>query len=637
MNRRRCARILSGMFLASLLALPAQALTLEQARTLLTDAYIDPVPQEVLDQTSISAMLEQLGDPYTQYFTAEEYQAFLSSMEDASLVGIGVVSIAGTDGMTITSVLEGSPAQAAGLREGDRIVAVDGRSTLGVDAAQVSSWIQGEAGTQVTVTYQRGEEKHTVTLTRAAITVPTTTSRLVEGRVGYLECTTFGTDTYPHIQEGISACQDEARVWVMDLRGNGGGLTSAASQAVSAFTDAQNTGYLRDGSGSYGAFSSSLSPLTDKAVIVLSDGYTASSSELFSACIRDLNAGIVVGGRTFGKGVAQTLFDQSVYPDYFPDGDAMKITTNRYFSPAGATTDTVGIIPHLLVDPDLADEVAILLSAAPPDGDTAGYYRLDLGWRWYIDGEQASSPAYRDAFAQLLSAIPPTVDLWQGTGGSNGWTCVSPEEAAQTYGLTYLDRSFSDTSASPYAESIDLLASYQILSGTGDGTFHPEDSLTRAELATMLAAALNCNMPSSPAVFSDVSMDSWYGPSVYALEQLGLLSGDGKGKFHPDDPVTHEQLFSILARLAENLSLNFYEASKGIPEDTMDSAALRAYAPWARESVWLLTNGHQNLFGQPLSLLWDSPEQIAPQDAATREETASLLCQVLIYTGVLPV
>lgn len=69
----------------------------------------------------------------------------------------------------------------------------------------------------------------------------------------------------------------------------------------------------------------------------------------------------------------------------------------------------------------------------------------------------------------------------------------------------------------------------------------------------------------------------------------------------------------------------------------MDSAALRAYAPWARESVWLLTNGHQNLFGQPLSLLWDSPEQIAPQDAATREETASLLCQVLIYTGVLPV
>lgn len=407
MNRRRCARILSGMFLASLLALPAQALTLEQARTLLTDAYIDPVPQEVLDQTSISAMLEQLGDRYTQYFTAEEYQAFLSSMEDASLVGIGVVSIAGTDGMTITSVLEGSPAQAAGLREGDRIVAVDGRSTLGVDAAQVSSWIQGEAGTQVTVTYQRGEEKHTVTLTRAAITVPTTTSRLVEGRVGYLECTTFGTDTYPHIQEGISAYQDEARVWVMDLRGNGGGLTSAASQAVSAFTDAQNTGYLRDGSGSYGAFSSSLSPLTDKAVIVLSDGYTASSSELFSACIRDLNAGIVVGGRTFGKGVAQTLFDQSVYPDYFPDGDAMKITTNRYFSPAGATTDTVGIIPHLLVDPDLADEVAILLSAAPPDGDTAGYYRLDLGWRWYIDGEQASSPAYRDAFAQLLSAIPP--------------------------------------------------------------------------------------------------------------------------------------------------------------------------------------------------------------------------------------
>lgn len=636
MNRRRCARILSGMFLASLLALPAQALTLEQARTLLTAAYIDPVPQEVLEQTSISAMLEQLGDPYTQYFTAGEYQAFLSSMEDTSLVGIGVVSIAGTDGMTITSVLEGSPAQAAGLRDGDRIVAVDGRSTLGVDAALVSSWIQGEAGTQVTVTYQRGEETHTATLTRSAITVPTTTARLVEGHVGYLECTTFGTDTYSHIQEGISAYQDKASVWVMDLRSNGGGLTSAASQAVSAFAGAQTMGYLRDGSGSYSAFSPDLPALTDKPVIVLSDGHTASSSELFSACIRDLGAGIVIGGRTYGKGVAQTLFDESVYPSFFPDGDAMKITTNRYFSPAGATTDTIGIIPHLLVDPGLADEVAVLLSAAPPDGDTAGYYRLDLGWRWYIDGEQASSPAYRDAFAQLLSAIPSSVDLWQGTGGSSGWTCVSPEEAAQAYGLTCLDRSFSDTSESPYAEAIDLLASYQILSGAGDGAFHPEEPLTRAELASMLAAAINCNAPSGPAVFSDVSMESWYGPAVYALEQLGLLSGDGKGQFHPGDPVTHEQLFSIFSRLAENLNLNFYEASKGMPEDAADSTAFRAYAPWARESVWLLTNGQQNLFGQPISLLWDAPEQIIPQGAATREEAAALLCQVLTYTGVLP-
>ena len=636
MNRRFSARILSGVLACALLTLPAQALTTEQARALLSEYYIDPVPQKVLKQSSIQAMLDKLGDPYTQYFTAGEYEDFLASMEDTDLVGIGVVSQTGADGLTITSVLKDSPAAAGGLLAGDVIVAVDGRSVLGADADLASSWIRGEEGTPVEVTCLRGDERYTVTLTRARVVVPTTTSTLLDGHIGYFDCTTFGSDTYAHFQEGIAALRPQTDHWIVDLRGNGGGLTSAATQAAGAFTGAGNMGYLRDGAGRYSGFLNEDDALTIEPVIVLSDGHTASSSELFSACIRDRGAGIVVGGRTYGKGIAQTLFDNSVYPDYFTRGDAIKITTNRYFAPDGATTDTIGVIPHLLVDPDLAEDVALLLSAGSTGPDTSGFYRLDLKWRWYIDREQALHPEYRDAFTALLSAIPPSAKLWTGTGGPDGWVRIEPEEAAAENGLTYRDRSFSDTEESPYAASIDLLASYGILSGTGDGTFQPEEELTRAQLAVLLAAALNCKVPSGPSAFSDVPMDSWYGPSVNALSKLGLLSGDGRGNFRPDDPITHEALFSILARTAQNLDLSFYELARKIPDEALSNTGLIPYSGWAKESVWLLALSQRNLFGETVSLLWDQAGDIPPQAPATREEAAYLLCQVLSFTGQLP-
>ena len=132
-------------------------------------------------------------------------------------------------------------------------------------------------------------------------------------------------------------------------------------------------------------------------------------------------------------------------------------------------------------------------------------------------------------------------------------------------------------------------------------------------------------------------MDSWYGPAVNALARLGLLSGDGKGSFHPNDPVTHQELCSILARMARMLNMDFYDKARQIPADALSDAALSAWPGWVRSDLWLLTESQTGFFGNTISLLWDETDAIQPAASATRGEAAYLLYQVLETADELPV
>ena len=390
MKRMPLSRLFALPLALTLLLSPAaQALTPDQARELLQDYYIDEVPEDVLDQNTIQAMLEALGDPYTTYFSPEEYGAFTGSMSDTDTVGVGIYSLVTADGPLIQRVYENTPAADAGLQPGDLVTAVDGRSTAGQDAGTVAAWLKGDPGTRVELSYRRDGAEYTAVLTRRAITVPATYTELWDGHIGYIDCDTFGGETVAHFVSGMEDTAAGADHWIVDLRGNGGGEVDAAMGAAGCFTGSGVLAYLKDSTGAYGAYGSNDDARTLSPVIVLTDGETASASELFASDIRDTNTGILVGGRTFGKGVAQTVLDQRALPDYFPDGDAIKITSYRFYAPSGSTTDTVGLIPHLLVDPDLAPEVATLLSASSPKGSTEGYLRIDFNWRWYVELDTA--------------------------------------------------------------------------------------------------------------------------------------------------------------------------------------------------------------------------------------------------------
>ena len=637
-RKRFFSRILTILLLLTLLLAPAaQALTTEQARDLLTQYYVDEIPASVLDQDSIEDILLALGDPYTQYMNADEYAAFLASMEDSVVVGIGISAVHSDGGLAIAGVFSGSPAENAGLVAGDVITSVDGQNTAGQPDDTVAGWIRGEAGTQVTLQVLHADGSvQKYTLTRQAVVIATTTSDLVDGHICYIVCDAFGGDTLGHFQDGLSAYGDKTDRWVIDLRYNPGGDVSAAGSVLGLFLGEGGMVYLRNNAGDYAGYVSDTPSQTIYPVIVLTSQWTASASEIFSSAIRDLRGGLVIGGRTFGKGVAQILLDENTMPDEFSDGSALKVTAYRYFSAGGNTADQIGVIPHLLVSDENTGNIAWLLCASDPKSANDGVLRLHLGgWRWYLNLADATSDEMRPAFAELLEALPPSAKLFLGKGGGQ-WTETTAAGLAQQYDVDYTPRVFSDVASSPYQTEIDTLSTYEIVKGFGDGTFHPDSTMTRAELCALLAQAMNTKNDTSGNAFSDVPAGAGYAPYVNEMYLMGLVEGFGDGAFHPLDTITHEQFITIMARLSARLNLAFYETNKAGPgADALADQRLAAYSSWAKSSVWLLGESQKNPFGGEVNLLFAPVDKLDPHGATTRGEAAALLSSILTYTGIL--
>lgn len=633
------SRVAAAALSLSLLLTPAaQALTPGQALILLEMFYVDELPAAVYDQTTISGMLNALGDPYTEYFTAESYNSFMNTMSDTRLVGIGIMYTTQEEGLLLSDVLPGSPAQEGGLLPGDVIVAVDGHSTKAVTAAEASGWIQGEEGTKVRITYVRGDRRFTRSLARATVVVPATTAEVIDGHIGYIQCTTFGEETVGHFREAIDAYGDQVSCWIVDLRGNLGGVTNAATEAAGLFTGPGRMSYFRNGAGEYSVFQHEEEAETILPVIVLTNENTASASEIFAAAIQSSQNGIIIGGRSFGKGVAQGVWNKEELPEFFPEGDAIKITSYRFFSPLGNTNDQVGVIPDVMTPPQAAMELAWLLASGTSRTERA--LRVDLGyghpWRWYVDLDTALTEENRLLFSLLLSSLPSGTPLWSREGKDSEWETVSVQELCEAYGLVDLSTTFPDLADSNCPQALDHLRYFGFIAGKEDGAFHPQDSLTRAELCQLLAGALNCAVPNTTSPFSDVPDDAWYAPAVTAISQMGLVSGVGDGTFHPEEPVDHQQLFTIMARLAQWINMRFYNTAKRMPPEAVDSEALAGYSEWARPAVWLLTESQSSLSGT-VSLLWDELENIPADTATTRDEAAFLFYNLLVYTGILPV
>ena len=325
----------------SLAVLPASALELEDAKKLLAIHYVDGVAPEVLELDSLDAILEAIGDPYTFYMTPEQYQSFNQSVNGRTVVGIGAtVETAYDGGYRVMSVLPDSPALEAGIQPGDILTAVDGVPTSPDVDPRVP--VTGEEGTVVTLTVNRNGQVLEFTLTRRAVNIPIVTYEQV-GSAGVIDCISFGATTAQSIQEAIRELDGDTAVWIMDLRANPGGDSGATATSASLFTGGGIMLYFRDGSGRYN-YSYTLPEfpdMTDKPVIVLTSEHSASGSELFAGDMRTYQAGIALGQRSFGKGTAQIIFDET-NSDVMENGEAMKITTYRFFSPDGATNHVVG-------------------------------------------------------------------------------------------------------------------------------------------------------------------------------------------------------------------------------------------------------------------------------------------------------
>lgn len=424
---------LGALFCAAAMTITtsAQALSVEEAYDILRRSYVDRLPRAAKDAESLDELFSYT-DNYTCYMTEEEYQTFLSSVEgEVSFAGIGAEITYAPEGISIVSVLKGGGAEKAGLKAGDMIIAIEGESCAPGSEEQRARLV-GEAGTQVRVTVRHtdGSEEDYI-ITRAAVVQANTTVSAADG-VGYIDCDSFGTQTGTYFQDGVRKYDSAVRTWIVDLRGNSGGLTSAAVTALGTFSGAGELVYFVDQSGESSAQRYDGKDLTDKPAIVLVDSGSASASEIFAGGILGTSSGIVIGTRSYGKGVAQVLFDESNCP--YLHGDAVKVTAYRFYCAGGNTTDRIGVIPTLYLPQAQAAAAARLLSGEKTkDGE---YLHLVLnGCGFYID-IPAAKESSSTALEAILMALTPSAVLYWGENG--GETALTPAQRVKSAALPQL-------------------------------------------------------------------------------------------------------------------------------------------------------------------------------------------------------
>lgn len=629
--KRIICRLAAAVLALTTLTLSASALSVDEALELLDVYYLRDIPAQAYQAEDLDELFSVLGDPYTYYMTGEQYQSFLTAVDgSADVVGIGVAIQYTSQGILVTEVLKGGGALDAGVLPGDLIVAVDGVSCVPAGEAHRDLMV-GEEGTSVTITVLRDGETRDCTITRRLIHIPNTEFDLLDGHIGYVTCASFGEDTGSLFTEYLTQHDSQTDCWIVDLRGNSGGYTTSAVEAAGGFAGPGNYLYLREHNGGVSYYFYTAADLTDHPAIVLLNANSASASEALAADIRDTGTGISVGTRSYGKGVAQIVCDGSTHSGYF-DTDALKITAYRFYSTMGNTTDQVGVIPTLLVPDEYAQEIALAL-CAPSGGAAEGRLRLELAGQTFTLMPDQVSP---EALSALFSALPPTARLQLGSGWAE-WTDATPAQAAQQWNVSYTSRWFSDVGASPYADEINTLGVYSLIKGTGGKNFTPQKQLTRAQACVMLARVLNLSY-SGAQRFSDVPDGVWYSDGINAMAELGLVKGVGGGRFRPDGPLTQQEFFTILGRVARflNFAIDSYaqeETDSGVLSQLPE---LASFASWARPSVAALAWGPQIALGrEDASMLHLELDALTPSAPVLREEAAACICRMLWATGIL--
>jgi carboxyl-terminal processing protease len=295
---------------------------------------------------TIDAMAKATNDRYTQFFTPAEYKAFTEALDPERIGGIGVMiePDPASGCVRVTYVLPSTPAERAGLQVGDVLTAVNGTPTKGLGVEAVSGHLRGRAGTVVTVAVQRTAAAPVFTITRENVQPPTVVFKMLPDGIGYVWVMEFGRGTPAEFDTAISRLtQQGAKALVLDLRNDGGGYVNSALDISSRFIANKAILTVEERGKHATTIDADGDPSISLPVSVLVNQYTASASEITAGALQDDGIGMLVGARTFGKGVMQTLTP-------LPDGAAIKITTAHYLTPSQRDINLRGIDPDVRVD-----------------------------------------------------------------------------------------------------------------------------------------------------------------------------------------------------------------------------------------------------------------------------------------------
>lgn len=306
----------------------------------------DEISKEDMQNGMYKGLVDSLGDVYSCYFTPKEYQS-LQQQTTGVYFGIGayVSKDVESGACVISGVIKDTPAEAAGLMEGDVIYSVEGKEMNGLELEEVVSYIKGDEGTKVHITIYRNGEPIEMELTRARVTSPTVDSEMKENGIGYLQITEFDDVTTAQFEENFASLKAQGmKGLIIDLRSNPGGNVTTVCEIAEKLLPEGLVFYMEDKNGERTEYPCKGADF-DLPLVVLVNEYSASAAEILSGAIKDAGIGKLVGKKTFGKGIVQTVAP-------LDDGSAIKLTIANYYTRNGNDIHLKGIEPDVEVDMD---------------------------------------------------------------------------------------------------------------------------------------------------------------------------------------------------------------------------------------------------------------------------------------------
>ncbi len=323
--------------------------------------YLDDVSEEDMAEGAFKGVVAALGDPYSEYYTEEEYESLMESTSgEYNGIGVSISQKEENGEITIATVFDDTPAKEAGIQEGDVIVAVDGNDMTGKSSQDVVSMIKGKTDGTVTITVMRNGEKLDIQVEIRKVERPTVANHMMDGNIGYIKLGEFDGVSTSQFSEALNELKDQGmEKLVIDIRDNPGGRLDVVCDLLDLFVDKDKLiVYTKDKNGNkqeeYTRYDASVK---DIPISIIVNGNSASAAEVFTGVMQDYGLAKIVGTQTFGKGIVQKILDMG-------DGSAVKLTVSKYYLPNDENIHGQGITPDYVIDADENTEEDVQLNKA---------------------------------------------------------------------------------------------------------------------------------------------------------------------------------------------------------------------------------------------------------------------------------
>lgn len=323
--------------------------------------YLDDVSEEDMAEGAFKGVVAALGDPYSEYYTEEEYESLMESTSgEYNGIGVSISQKEEKGEITIATVFDDTPAKEAGIQEGDVIVAVDGNDMTGKSSQDVVSMIKDKTDGTVTITVMRNGEKLDLQVEIRKVERPTVANHMMDGNIGYIKLSEFDGVSTSQFSEALNELKDQGmEKLVIDIRDNPGGRLDVVCDLLDLFVDKDKLiVYTKDKNGNkqeeYTRYDASVK---DIPISIIVNGNSASAAEVFTGVMQDYGLAKIVGTQTFGKGIVQKILDMG-------DGSAVKLTVSKYYLPNDENIHGQGITPDYVIDADENTEEDVQLNKA---------------------------------------------------------------------------------------------------------------------------------------------------------------------------------------------------------------------------------------------------------------------------------